>query len=296
MDNTTILETSDLTHDYGDGVGAIDISLKVNPGEIVGFIGPNGAGKTTTMRMIMGFISAHSGHYSLFGNKINTEADLISAMPSIGFLPAETKYYNGFNGIKLLKYVDSFYKDDTFSYGKELANRLHLDLKKKVSNLSTGNQRKLGVVLSMMHKPELVILDEPTSGLDPLVQQTVLEMLDDVEERGGAVFLSSHVLTEVEQVCDRIVMIKEGKIILQDSTDSILAKALRRFKIRDLNQKLKQQIEKLDTVDSVKDQGIDTLIYVTETKEALEFLLKNGITEFYLEKPNLEEMFLHQYA
>ena len=291
----TYLSTKGITHDYGGGKGAIDISFDVRPGEIVGFIGPNGAGKTTTMRMIMGFIKLQAGSISMFGNPINSEADLLVAQNNVGYLPADNLYYSGYSTEKLLKYANKLYGKDVGTKGAEIAKELDLDTKSEIKKLSSGNQRKVGVVASIVHDPKLVILDEPTTGLDPLIQQKVLSQLEKVKANGGSVFLSSHLLSEVEQICDRIIMIKDAKIILADSTVNILQKAHRKFRIPDYSEILNSEIEKVKNGANIRMLGDEAVIYVKDPKPILQILMKHDISEFYLEKPSLEEMFLNEY-
>ena len=295
MTSQYLLETIGLSKLYAKDRGAVDINLHISPGEIVGFIGPNGAGKTTTMRMIMGFISQDRGILKLFGSKINNLEDRLQLIHNIGFLAGENVLYEHFTGYQLCQYASNIYGSNFKKEVDRLAKLLDVEMNRKIKYLSQGNKQKIGIIHAVIHKPRLVILDEPTSGLDPLVQQNFLQIIKDIRDAGGAVFLSSHVLSEIEAVCDRIIMIKDSHVILEDSTNTILEKALKRFKLFKLNDDLLKQIQKIEQVKRVDRSGEQTYVYVSETKPIIELLVKNSVYDFYLERPKLEEMFLESY-
>ncbi len=211
----SIIEVSHLTKYYGKARGIVDVSFKVEEGEIFGFIGPNGAGKSTTIRLFMSLIYPTSGEAKIFGK------DCIEFGPEIrqeiGYLPSEVFYYEGMKVLDLLKYSASFYKKDCSKRMYELAELMELDLKRRIDDLSYGNKKKVGIVQGLLHQPRLIVLDEPTAGLDPLMQQKFFNLIREENKRGATVFFSSHILGEVQRLCSRVAIIKEGSIInIQD--------------------------------------------------------------------------------
>jgi len=290
-----IIETENLTKDYGNGHGALDINIEVNSGEIVGFIGPNGAGKTTTIRMLTKLIKPNYGKLNLFGHSINSEEDYLKVSNKIGFLSSEGGLYENITPRELLIYAAELYGISVKDKITELANNFKLDLDTKIKYLSLGNKRKVGVIQSIIHSPKLLILDEPTSGLDPLIQQQVLDLIKEVKTKDGGVLLSSHNLAEVESVCDKIVMIKNGKIIFKGRTSEILKKALKRFRIEDASENLFKQIKELKSITKISYIDDEVIAYVEDTREVLDFLIKQNHFNFYLERPTLEETFIEAY-
>src|SRR5665647_2400083 len=206
----SVIEIRNLTKSYGKARGIIDVSLNVEEGEIFGFIGPNGAGKSTAIRTLLGLIYPTSGTSTIFGKNCTQFPEI---RKEVGYLPSEVFYYDNMRVMDLLKYSASFYKKDCTKRIKELAEIMDLDLKKKIDDLSFGNKKKVGIVQGLLHEPKLIILDEPTSGLDPLMQQKFFELIGQENKNGATVFFSSHILTEVQKMCERVAIIKEGKII-----------------------------------------------------------------------------------
>jgi ABC-2 type transport system ATP-binding protein len=206
-----VIETHKLTKTYGKSRGIIDVDLTVNEGEIFGFIGPNGAGKSTTIRTLLSLIYKTSGEAKIFGLDCHKEKEKILA--EVGYLPSEVFYYENMKAIDLLRYSASFYRKDCTAKIKELAEVLELDLNKKIEDMSLGNKKKVGIVQGLLHSPKLIILDEPTSGLDPLMQKTFFELIKKENDGGATILFSSHILSEVQRICDRVAIIKEGRII-----------------------------------------------------------------------------------
>ena len=211
----SVIEVSHLTKYYGKARGIIDVSFNVEEGEIYGFIGPNGAGKSTTIRLFLSLIYPSSGQAKIFGK------DCIQFGPEIrqeiGYLPSEVFYYEGMKVLDLLKYSASFYKKDSTERMLDLADTMELDLKRRIDDLSYGNKKKVAIVQGLLHQPKLIILDEPTSGLDPLMQKKFFNLIKEENQRGATVFFSSHILSEVQRICNRVAIIKEGSIInIQD--------------------------------------------------------------------------------
>lgn len=205
------LQTNSLKKSYQRGKLALDqLNLSVERGEIFGYLGPNGAGKTTTIRLLLDIIRPTSGSAQLLGMDAQKEA--IELHRKIGYLPGELNLWDGLTGQQVVNYLGKIRGGVESTYVKQLTDRLSLDLTKRVRSYSTGNRRKLGLVLALMHKPELLILDEPTSGLDPLMQQTFHEMMLEVQKEGRTVFLSSHILSEVQAICERVAILRDGQL------------------------------------------------------------------------------------
>lgn len=291
----SLLETKNLTKEYSPGKGAFDINIKINPGEIVGFIGPNGAGKSTTMRMIMNLTYPDKGEVFMFDKKILTEADKVNTLENVGFLPPEEGLYQDLTATKLIKYAKGFYKRTKSSELEKLIKDLNVDLDVKIKNLSSGNKKKVGLIISMINDPKLLILDEPTSGLDPLIQHTILKAIKAIKDNGNSVFLSSHNLFEVQSICDRIYMIKDGKIIFEGNTKEILKKALKLVRVYNLTKEQQENISTLKDVEKVKMIDGETIFYTHDQNIIIKYLIENNISEFYIERPTLEEMFIDLY-
>ena len=214
-----IIEIKHLKKYYGDTRGVEDVSLKLEKGDIYGFIGPNGAGKSTTIRTLMGLIHKTSGDIRVFGKEY--QADDIEMKRRIGYLPGEVNLYGDMTVKELFLYHESFYHQDFSKRRNELVKLLKIDLNKTIDKLSLGNLKKVGIVLALMHEPELLILDEPTSGLDPIMQNTFHDILLKEKAKGTTILYSSHILSEVSSLCDCVGFIKDGVIIKEDSMDNI---------------------------------------------------------------------------
>ncbi len=222
-----IIHTEALTKSYGKNRGVIDVSLDVRPGEVFGFLGPNGAGKTTTIRTLLDFIRPNSGVAQIFGLDVHEQSKEIRRR--IGYLPGDLALYEKLKGAEMLRYMGNLRGGVEWDHVRELAERLHSDLSRPIRTLSQGNRQKIGLIQALMHKPELLILDEPTNGLDPLIQQVFYRLISEVE--GQTVFLSSHNLPEVERVCDRVGIIREGRLIAVEEVAALKSRALRQLEI-----------------------------------------------------------------
>ena len=222
--NVAAIETKSLTKSYGQARGIVDLALRVEDGEVFGFLGPNGAGKTTTIRVLMDLIRPTSGSASIYGKDCQAEPVTIKGM--VGYLPGELALWNNLTGKQTLTYLGNLRGGADQKVIEELAERLQLDLTKKFREYSKGNKQKVGLVQALMHHPRLLILDEPTSGLDPLNQQEFFRMVAEARLRGATVFLSSHVLSEVEHSCDRVGIIREGRLVRVGSVREVVADRL----------------------------------------------------------------------
>jgi ABC-2 type transport system ATP-binding protein len=227
--NEAIIAAEHLTKSYGRSRGIVDLSFQVERGEVFGFLGPNGAGKTTTIRTMLDFIRPTSGQLSIFGLDPRRQGAAVHGR--IGYLPGELALYERITGEELLRTFLSFRGMSDLSHARELAERLGLDLMRRIRTLSHGNKQKIGLVQAFMHRPDLLILDEPTQGLDPLVQQEFYGLVEGSREQGATVFLSSHVMPEVERVCDRVAIIREGALVTVADIGELKARAQRRVEL-----------------------------------------------------------------
>jgi ABC-2 type transport system ATP-binding protein len=223
------IETTGLTKYYGKARGIVDLDLEVGAGEVFGFLGPNGAGKTTTLRLFLDLIRPTSGRALVLGR--DSHRDTLAIQARSGYLPGELSLYPNLTGQEMLRYLANLRGGVDWSVVTLLCDRLDCDLTRKVADLSTGNKRKLGLIQAFMHRPELLILDEPTSGLDPLVQHEFYALVDEARDAGQTVFLSSHVLPEVQRVCDRVAFIREGELIALEDVSSLTGKAVREIEV-----------------------------------------------------------------
>jgi ABC-2 type transport system ATP-binding protein len=286
---------NELTKHYGKHRGINNLSFSVNQGEFFGFIGPNGAGKSTTIRTLMGLIRPTGGSASIFGLDCHSKASVIAK--DVGYLPSENSYYENMKVRELLQYTADLYGMDCKTKMKELADRLNLDLSRKIADLSLGNKKKVGIVSAIMTSPKLIIMDEPTSGLDPLIQQAFYDILKEENSRGATVFFSSHVLSEVQKLCDRVAILKEGQLI---GIQSI--KELRESGYKKVSLSAKEAIPR----DFFNLSGIANYAE-TADKTSVSFMYNGNITaiidkihllsldDVLLEEPSLEEIFMHYY-
>jgi ABC-2 type transport system ATP-binding protein len=212
-----VVRAEQLTKTYGQNRGIVDVDFSVEAGEVFGFLGPNGAGKTTTIRLVLDLIRPTSGRLSVFG--LDSRRDSVAIRARLGYLPGDLRLYERMTGRELLEFLGHLRGKQ--GSGDALAERLDLDLDRRVKELSRGNRQKIGLVQAFMHDPDLLVLDEPTSGLDPLVQETFYELVAEATQRGGTVFLSSHVLSEVQHVADRVGLIREGRLDLVDTVENL---------------------------------------------------------------------------
>jgi ABC-2 type transport system ATP-binding protein len=289
----SIIKLNELTKFYGKNRGIDNLSLEVFEGDIFGFIGPNGAGKSTTIRLMMNFIYPTSGTLEIMGQDATKSSDLIRC--EIGYLPSEVYYYETIKVDELLRYSAKLKGVKDYNRVKKLIDAFELDTTKKFGQLSFGNKKKVGIVQAMMHNPKLLILDEPTNGFDPLVQKTLLELLREENKKGTTVFFSSHTLSVVQKMCNRIGIIKEGEMLEVETYDSIREKKLK---------KIIMETDEILPVQFFDENNIENLI---RRDKVLEFYYKGdinmlfkkfgGITvrDFTMQEPELEEIFMHFY-
>jgi ABC-2 type transport system ATP-binding protein len=288
-----IIEIKNLTKYYGKYRGIIDVSFDVKEGEIFGFIGPNGAGKSTLIRTLLELIHPTSGEALIFGKDCIKDSPYI--MNDVGYLPSEVFYYDGMKVIDLLNYSASFYKKDCSLRIKELAQIMDLDLNKKIEELSYGNKKKVGIVQALLHEPKLLILDEPTGGLDPLMQQKFFDLLKEENKKGVTIFFSSHVLSEVQRICDRVAIIKEGKIIKIEEMNAINDDNYKRFKV-EVSSKIADNYFEIRGVSNLKVKGnIHTFMFRGDINTVLSKVSDIKVNNIWIDEPDLEEIFMHYY-
>ncbi|MFI5270551.1 MAG: ABC transporter ATP-binding protein [Candidatus Saccharimonadales bacterium] len=292
-----IIKTDKLSKYFGKARGIVDVSMSVDEGEIYGFIGPNGAGKSTTIRTLLGLIHPSGGSAEIFGKDITKFGPEINE--DIGYLPSEVYYYDDMKAYELLKYSGSFYKKDQAEIDKrikELAELLDLDINKKIDDLSYGNKKKVGIIQGLLHSPRLIILDEPTGGLDPLIQQKFFNLLKDENKRGATVLFSSHNLSEVQRLCTRVAIIKEGKIITVEKISDLLDNTYKRVRIEVAEKVSSSLFEKIPGVSglSITDKTV-TFLFKGHSNELIKILSKLDLKNMLIEDPDLEEIFLHYY-
>ena len=304
MASASIIEMRGLSKSYGSGakqtVALSNLNLSVNRGEIFGYLGPNGAGKTTTIRLLLDLIRPSQGGATIFG--MDVRADSVEIHRRIGFFPAELSLWEGRAGKQIIHYVASVRGDTRgiVKHADELAERLDLDTTKKVRDLSSGNKRKLGLIIAMMHSPELLILDEPTGGLDPLVQQTFHSMMDEYRDKGKTVFLSSHVLSEVQAICDRVGILRDGELKAVESVEKIMNVEFSWIDVtfRDaVPAGMQQKLGRMPSITDVSANGkVLRMRLVGDFDPLLRAISAGYVESLHIEEPTLEEIFLAYYS
>ena len=285
-----IISTRNLTKYYGKSRGIIDLNLTIPEGEIFGFIGPNGAGKSTTIRTLLGLIKPTSGSARIFDKDIINEKEAI--LSRIGYMPSEAMFYSGMRVGDIIRMSASLHKKDCSAQAKELCDRLQLDVRKKVDELSLGNRKKVSIVCALQHTPQLYILDEPTSGLDPLMQKEFFTLLEERHKEGATIFLSSHVLSEISRYCSRAAIIREGKLIASDTVEALSSHTnARRITLNGTT-----AVPQLKGIkDIVPGNNSVSFLFQGDIKELLSALSKLPLKDLTITEPDLEEIFMHFY-
>jgi ABC-2 type transport system ATP-binding protein len=289
----SVIVLEKLTKYYGKTRGIEDLTFDVKEGEIFGFIGPNGAGKSTTIRTLLSLIRPTSGKATIFGMDIVKDAPEIAK--NVGYLPSEVFYYDNMKVKELLNYSASFYKKDCSKRIRELSEAMDLDLDRKIEDLSFGNKKKVGIVQGLLHEPKLILLDEPTSGLDPLMQKKFFDLLEEENKKGATVLFSSHILGEVQKLCHRVAIIKDGRIIRLDNIENLRGETYKRFNI-ETEDKLYNGLLNLPGVDDVmKDEKSANFLYKGDINLVMKELSGLKLKNILIEEPSLEEVFMHYY-
>lgn len=288
-----VIETKQLTKYYGKTCAVKNLNLEVKEGEIIGFIGPNGAGKSTTVRLLLSLIYPTSGSATIFGKDVVKYGPEIKQ--DIGYLPSEVFYYDNMKVKDLLSYSASFYKKDCSKRITELAEILKLDLNKKIDDLSYGNKKKVGIVQGLLHEPKLIILDEPTGGLDPLMQQKFYDLLREENKKGVTIFFSSHVLSEVQKLCDRVAIIKDGELIKVESIKDLAKNNHKRFFLS-INGSFDKKIFDINGVKNLKINGSEIeFLFKGDINTINARILGLNLIDLRIDEPDLEEVFMHYY-
>jgi len=285
-----VIETRKLTKYYGKNKGIIDVDLSINEGDIYGFIGPNGAGKSTTIRILLGLISPDSGEAMVLGKDCRKYKNEILA--DIGYMPSEAMFYSKMRVHEILKFSAKLQKKDCTLEAQKLCERLLLDTKKKVEDLSLGNRKKVSIVCALQHKPKLYILDEPTSGLDPLIQKEFFSILMERHREGATILISSHVLSEIQRYCNSAAIIRDGKVIVSDSVEMMSKSSIRRITLHGVS--IAPSIE--GVLDVLNQENMPSFLFHGDMQKLISALHGLPISDMTVSEPDIEETFMHFYA
>lgn len=287
------IETKNLTKSYGKARGIIDVSLQVEPGEIYGFIGPNGAGKSTAIRTLLNLIYPTKGEAQILGYDVVKESKKIKQQ--IGYLPSEVNYYDDLKVRELFDYSARFYGGDHSQRIKELIDIFEVDPGKQLDALSLGNKKKTAIIQALLHRPKVLILDEPTSGLDPLMQKHFFDVLKEENSRGTTIFFSSHVLDEVQKLCHRVAIIKEGRILKVEEIQKLRATQFKKVQVIFKDGAAFNWSEIPGIINYKRENGHDQFLFNGKVDELVRKLATAELENLWLEEPSLEEVFLHYY-
>lgn len=286
---SNVIEVRNLTKKYGKSRGVTKLNLNVEKNDFFGFIGPNGAGKSTTIRTILGLIKPTLGTAEVFGMDSLKFRDKI--LREVGYMPSEAMFYNGMKVEEIINFSARLRNENCTKEVKILCDRLQLDLKKRVEELSLGNRKKVSIICALQHKPKLYILDEPTSRLDPLMQKEFFSLLKERQKEGATIFLSSHILSEIQHYCTKAAIIREGRLIVQDSVESFIGKATKQVNIHGITH--------LPDIKEIKKAEISgdsvSFIYDGEIKNLISALSGLDIKDMTITEPDLETIFMDIY-
>ncbi len=290
----SVINFQNVTKSYGTARGITNVSMEVKAGEVFGFLGPNGAGKTTSISLMVDLMRPTSGKINIFG--MDSSAKNTEIHKRIGFLMDDMALDKGLTGWQQLQYFGSLHGGFNQKYVKQLAKRLNCKLDTKFKHLSRGNRQKVGLISALMHDPELLILDEPTSGLDPLIQSEFNKIILERKKQGKTAFISSHILSEVQELCDRVAFIKEGKIIGIKALDEIGLDAPTQVRIGSKDTQLKSKLVKLNGVSNLTESGNNlNLTFNGDINKLVAFLAKYKISHLMIQETDLETMFMQYY-
>lgn len=282
------IKTIGLTKYYGKSRGIIDLNLSVNQGDFFGFIGPNGAGKSTTIRCLLGLIDSTKGEFEILGKSNSKKQDILK---DIGYMPSETMFYNGMKVKDVIRFSAELRNANCKAEAMALCERLQLDTEKKIDELSLGNKKKVGIVCALQHKPKLYILDEPTSGLDPLMQKEFFELLKERNEKGATIFLSSHILSDIQRHCNRAAIIREGRLIACDKVEVLANTGAKRVILGGVS-----ELPELKGIRDLQNTGNGvSFLYNGDINELIKTLANIKISDIGIAEPDLEEIFMHYY-
>lgn len=295
MSKQPVIHTAGLTKHYGDVRALVDLNLDIQSGEIFGFLGPNGAGKTTTIRTIMDEIRPTAGKASILG--MDTHEKSVEIRRHIGYLPSDLAMYPGLTGMDTLRYFANLRGGVDWTYVEKLAKRFDADLSKKIGDLSSGNRQKVGIIQAFMNRPKVLVMDEPSSGLDPLMQREFQALMREASEGGSTIFLSSHTLSEVQRVADRVGIIRNGKLVTVEKVSKLRSKAIRRI---ELNLEDRAEASFFQAISGVSDVTVEgnqvVLSYDGEVDALLKKVMKQyTLLDIHTQEADLEEIFLTYY-
>jgi len=293
--NNTVIQTSDLTKTYGRDRGIEKINLQVEEGEIFGFIGPNGAGKSTTIRVLLNLLFPTSGSAKIMGLDIVNDSKKIREQT--GYVPAEANPYPNMATDEFLRYCASFYSaSGSEKRINDLMDHFDLDRKRRISDLSTGNRKKLSIIQSLLHNPALLIVDEPTTGLDPLMQSRLFDILKEENRRGMTVFFSSHTLSDVQMLCRRVAIIRDGSIVNVEEIEALRRKQLKKVHLEfaDAIDDAISGLKGIESIVTISDRAIE-FVYSGDINMLVSALRGRNIADLIIEEPSLEEIFMHYY-
>jgi ABC-2 type transport system ATP-binding protein len=288
-----MIETRGLTKYYGRtrGIDALDLSVKA--GEFFGFIGPNGAGKSTTIRTLLGLLRPTRGSATVFGLDVTSRGTEIRRR--LGYIPAEVGFYGGMTGEAMLRFASRMHGVEP-AWGRELAARMDLDLQRKADELSTGNRKKLAIVLALQHRPELVVLDEPSAGLDPLMQGVLFDVLREEHRRGATIFFSSHVLDEVQRMCRRVAIVRNGRIVEVAEIETLRQRHLKRVRAVFPGDPPAQALAIEGVTNLAVEDDSARFDFTGPPRALLALLAKRRVVDVTIEDPTLDDVFLHYYG
>lgn len=269
-----VIDIQNLTKHYGKNRGVEDVSFSVREGEVMGFLGPNGAGKSTTIRSMLGFLRYEKGNIEILGKDAKKQQEQI--LREVGYMPSEAMFYSGMTVKEVIRLAADMRKTDCRKESEALCERLQVDVNKKISELSLGNRKKVSIVCAMQHKPKLFIFDEPTSGLDPLMQTTFFALIDEYVKVGATCLLSTHVLSEVKNYCDRVAIMKEGHLLCVDTVEHLTKSNAKRIKM-------------------VRDGEHLDYLYKGDLNKIKDELIGHDISDILIEDPSIDEVFMHYY-
>jgi ABC-2 type transport system ATP-binding protein len=290
-----VIETEGLTVYYGRHLGITDVDLKVERGEVFGFLGPNGAGKTTTQRVLLDIIRPTTGSARMFG--LDCQSQGVAARARVGYLPGELSLYGNMRARQFFRMFDALLGDRAVpDYWQTVAERLNLDTSRKIREFSRGNKQKVGVVVAFMSKADLLVLDEPTGGLDPLVQQTVLDMVREARNEGRTIFFSSHILSEAQAVCDRVGIIRAGRLVATERVEDLMHQQFRRLRITFAAMPPAGAFDREGVTETERDENSVTLEVRTDLDQVMQTAVPFGIADIETFSVSLEEIFLAYYG
>lgn len=294
MSNSTVLEVKNITKFFGKQKALENVSFEVKKGKIFGFLGPNGAGKSTTIRCIMDTIRPEKGTVQILGKNANQDKSSPQLKNIIGYVPAEPNLYPNWTVDRHIKFAEKLYQVDS-AKSSQLKELLSIRGSKKVGTLSTGNHQKLAIILALIHNPQLLVLDEPTRGLDPLFRSTLHQLLRDYQKEGGTILLSSHDLYEVEELCDKVAIIRDGNIVDDTSLTKLKGVGSHTIKVT-FKEKIPTEIKDLRIEDLVSLNRTATFIIKGGLGDLLKILAKNKVQELSISSPTLEDIFKEIYV